>query len=222
MTQAGASGRLITDRLEQFRLRRRLAQLQASSALRLCTGRQAQRSTTGTLLELSRAPRHAWTPARAGGWQRVARSLSPAQRSAAATRRWTAALFLKSEREKVRIGKAIVRTVMWCLRHAGALAWRRGSVCACTRVCLCRQIFTINQSIKSPQSRTRAQSHTRARRSQSQRHLKGSKPRVAKQRRLGGLKAPTLTEARVEANGEYRVKLAERNYKAQVVSRSPK
>jgi len=30
---------------------------------------------------------------------------------------------------------------MWCLRHAGALAWRRGPVCACTRVCWCRQIF---------------------------------------------------------------------------------
>jgi len=32
---------------------------------------------------------------------------------------------------------------MWCLmRHAGALAWRRGPVCACTRVCSCRRIFT--------------------------------------------------------------------------------
>jgi len=72
------------DRLEQLRLRRRLAQLQASSALRLCTGRQVQRSTTRILLELARALRHAWTPARAGGRQRVARSLSPAQQSAAA------------------------------------------------------------------------------------------------------------------------------------------
>jgi len=36
------------------------------------------------LLELARAPRHAWTPACAGGRQRVARALSPAQRSAAA------------------------------------------------------------------------------------------------------------------------------------------
>ena len=59
---------------------------------------------------------------------------------------------------------------------------------------------SINQSNPhKAQSRTRAQSHTRARRSPSQRHLKGSKPRVAKRRRLGGLKAPTLTEARVEA-----------------------
>jgi len=47
-------------------------------------GRQLRRSTTGILLELARAPRHAWTPARAWGWQRVARSLSPAQRSATA------------------------------------------------------------------------------------------------------------------------------------------
>ena len=31
---------------------------------------------------------------------------------------------------------------MWCLRHAGALAWRRGPVCACTRVCWCRRIST--------------------------------------------------------------------------------
>jgi len=33
---------------------------------------------------------------------------------------------------------------LWCLRHAGALAlaWRRGPVCACTRVCWCRRIFT--------------------------------------------------------------------------------
>jgi len=31
---------------------------------------------------------------------------------------------------------------VWCLRHAGALAWRRGPVCACTRVCWCRRIFT--------------------------------------------------------------------------------
>jgi len=31
---------------------------------------------------------------------------------------------------------------MWCLWHAGALAWRRGPVCACTRVCWCRRIFT--------------------------------------------------------------------------------
>ena len=33
----------------------------------------------------------------------------------------------------------------WCLRHAGALAWRREPVlCACTRVCWCvsRRIFT--------------------------------------------------------------------------------
>jgi len=52
-------------------------------------------------------------------------------------------------------------------------------------------VQSINQSIKSSQSRTRAQSHTRARRSPSQHHLKGSKPRVAKRRRLGGLKAPT-------------------------------
>jgi len=26
--------------------------------------------------------------------------------------------------------------------HAGALVWRRGPVCACTRVCWCRRIFT--------------------------------------------------------------------------------
>ena len=25
--------------------------------------------------------------------------------------------------------------------HAGAQAWRRGPVCACTRVCWCRRIF---------------------------------------------------------------------------------
>ena len=31
------------------------------------------------------------------------------------------------------------RAGMWCLRHAGALAWRRGPVC-CVRVC--RRIFT--------------------------------------------------------------------------------
>jgi len=31
---------------------------------------------------------------------------------------------------------------MWCLRHAGALAWRRGPVCACMRVCWCRRICT--------------------------------------------------------------------------------
>jgi len=31
---------------------------------------------------------------------------------------------------------------MWCLRHTGALAWRRGPVCACTRVCWCRRFFT--------------------------------------------------------------------------------
>jgi len=31
---------------------------------------------------------------------------------------------------------------MWCLWHAGALAWRRGPVCACTRVCWCRRIST--------------------------------------------------------------------------------
>jgi len=31
---------------------------------------------------------------------------------------------------------------LWCLRHVGALAWRRGPVCACTRVCWCRRIFT--------------------------------------------------------------------------------
>jgi len=31
---------------------------------------------------------------------------------------------------------------MWCLWHAGALVWRRGPVCACTRVCWCRRIFT--------------------------------------------------------------------------------
>ena len=110
------------------------------------------------------------------------------------------------------------------------------------RVCWCRRIFTyihvhihiyllcvgqsinqsksINQSIKSSQSRTRAQSHTRARRSPSQRHLKGGKPRVAKRRRLGGLNAPTLTEARVEANGEYRVKLA-RDHLGFVIKQNP-
>jgi len=34
--------------------------------------------------------------------------------------------------------------VLWCLRHARALAWHRGAVCACMRVCLCwcRRIFT--------------------------------------------------------------------------------
>jgi len=31
---------------------------------------------------------------------------------------------------------------MCCLRHAGAPAWRRGPVCACTHVCWCRRIFT--------------------------------------------------------------------------------
>ena len=31
---------------------------------------------------------------------------------------------------------------MWCLRHAGALAWRRGAVCACTHMCCCCRIFT--------------------------------------------------------------------------------
>jgi len=62
----------------------------SSRHLLLCAcGRAARRGapllvTTGILLELARAPRHAWTPARAGGRQRVARSLSPAQRSAAA------------------------------------------------------------------------------------------------------------------------------------------
>jgi len=44
---------------------------------------------------------------------------------------------------------------------------------------------SINQS-KFSQSHTQAHSHTRARRSRSQRHHKGSKPRVAKRRRLGG------------------------------------
>jgi len=66
---------------------------------------------------------------------------------------------------------------------------------------------SINQILTKPHTGTKP--HTRARRSPSQRHLKGSKPRVAKRRRLRGLKAPTLTKARVEANGEYRVKLAE-------------
>ena len=31
---------------------------------------------------------------------------------------------------------------LWCLRHAGALAWRRGTVCACTYVCGCHRILT--------------------------------------------------------------------------------
>ena len=31
---------------------------------------------------------------------------------------------------------------MSCLRHAGAMAWRRGPMRACTRVRWCRQIFT--------------------------------------------------------------------------------
>jgi len=56
---------------------------------------------------------------------------------------------------------------MRCLRHAGALAWRRGPVCACTRVCWCQ---SINQ--RSSQSHT----HTGRGEAASQRHLRGSKP----------------------------------------------
>ena len=40
-------------------------------------------------------------------------------------------------------GQADTPWDVWCLRHAGALAWRRGPVCACTRVCWCRRIFTL-------------------------------------------------------------------------------
>jgi len=96
---------------------------------------------------------------------------------------------------------------MWCLWHAGALAaWRRRPVCACTRECWCRRIFTYIHGASracfvclpfKPVCGS------------------GTAPAAG----LTWLKAPTPTEARVEANGEYRVKLAERNYKAQVLSR---
>jgi len=59
-------------------------------------------------------------------------------------------------------GQAVGCGMCLCLRHAGALAWRRGPVCACMRVCWARRNFTntdihalpfrspINQSIKGP------------------------------------------------------------------------
>jgi len=47
---------------------------------------------------------------------------------------------------------------MWCLRHAGALAWRRGPVCACTRVCWCRRIFTYTHTYPPPKERPEAYS----------------------------------------------------------------
>jgi len=40
---------------------------------------------------------------------------------------------------------------VWCVRHAGALAWRRGpAVCACTRVCWCRRIVIAGTQKQSP------------------------------------------------------------------------
>jgi len=62
-----------------------------------------------------------------------------------------------------------------------------------------RLLRRVYMSIKSSQSRTRAQSHTRARRSRSQGHLKGSNPRVAKRRRLGGLNKVVCVYASCQA-----------------------
>jgi len=42
---------------------------------------------------------------------------------------------------------------MWCLWHAGALAWGRGPVCSCTRVCCCRRIFTYIHTQPPPSPR---------------------------------------------------------------------
>jgi len=50
---------------------------------------------------------------------------------------------------------------MWCLRHARALAWRRGPVWVCTRVYWCRRICTyiihtytyfLSRAVRSPVS----------------------------------------------------------------------
>jgi len=51
-------------------------------------------------------------------------------------------------------------------RYAGALAWRRGPVCACTRVCWCRRIFTYihahtyNTHLHTSTTKTHKHTHT--------------------------------------------------------------
>jgi len=65
------------------------------------------------------------------------------------------------------------------------------------------------KELSQPQSKKSSQlSHTRARRSRSQRHLKGSKPCVAKRHRLGGLDCPNLqnqeAERRAQSSGDGR------------------